>query len=108
MSTLVTAFSPLPMNVIGSTSAAGDAEGQTILGPRSGRDGRRPAPSATLTELRDDFDESALPVKVDVVEWATTTARFREVIRRQSVRLTGGRPRRTQAAREAEEGSIGS
>jgi type I restriction enzyme S subunit len=70
--------------------------------------GDDPLPPATLTELKDDFDESALPFKVDVVEWASTPARFREVIRRQSVCLTRGRPRRTQVARDREEGSRGS
>ena len=35
--------------------------------------------------LADDFAESDLPFKVDVVDWATTSASFREIIERDKV-----------------------
>ncbi len=40
--------------------------------------------SARLTEA---FDESSLPWKVDVVDWATTSDRFRKIIERDKVVL---------------------
>ncbi|MBF0109894.1 MAG: nucleotidyltransferase domain-containing protein [Magnetococcales bacterium] len=36
-------------------------------------------------DLRDDFSESDLPWKVDVVDWATTSASFRKIIEREKV-----------------------
>ena len=35
--------------------------------------------------LADDFAESDLPFKVDVVDWATTSASFREIIEKDKV-----------------------
>ena len=35
--------------------------------------------------LRDDFSESDLPWKVDVVDWATTSESFRKIIERDGV-----------------------
>ena len=35
--------------------------------------------------LAEDFAESDLPFKVDVVDWATTSASFREIIERDKV-----------------------
>jgi type I restriction enzyme S subunit len=35
--------------------------------------------------LRDDFTESDLPFKVDVVDWATTSDSFRRIIARNKV-----------------------
>ncbi|NEW87965.1 nucleotidyltransferase domain-containing protein [Rhodopseudomonas sp. WA056] len=43
-----------------------------------------------MAELKEAFEESDLPFKVDVVEWARTDARFREVIRRDAVRVQDG------------------
>ena len=40
-----------------------------------------------VAELKEAFEESDLPFKVDVVEWAQTDARFRDVIRRDAVRV---------------------
>ncbi len=37
--------------------------------------------AATLAALADDFDESDLPFKVDLVEWAGLVGSFRDVIR---------------------------
>jgi len=42
--------------------------------------GDQPLPLSTLAALADDFSESDLPYKVDVVDWATTSARFRAII----------------------------
>ncbi len=39
----------------------------------------------TLAALADDFSESDLPWKVDVVDWATTSASFRKIIERDKV-----------------------
>ncbi|MBF0612263.1 MAG: nucleotidyltransferase domain-containing protein [Magnetococcales bacterium] len=41
-------------------------------------------------DLLDDFAESDLPWKVDVVDWATTSASFRERIAHQKVILQAG------------------
>jgi predicted nucleotidyltransferase len=35
--------------------------------------------------LADDFAESDLPFKVDIIEWATTSAAFRSIIQRRYV-----------------------
>ena len=42
--------------------------------------GDEPLPMSMLAALADDFSESDLPYKVDIVDWATTTARFRAII----------------------------
>jgi predicted nucleotidyltransferase len=44
-------------------------------------------PTATLAALADDFDESVLPFKVDLVDWATTAPTFKDVILRDAVTL---------------------
>ncbi|MEO5348812.1 MAG: nucleotidyltransferase domain-containing protein [Magnetococcus sp. YQC-3] len=40
-----------------------------------------------LGSLKDDFSESDLPWKVDVVDWATTSASFRKIIEGNKVVL---------------------
>ena len=45
----------------------------------------RPLTLSQLTELTDAFADSDLPWKVDIVDWASTDERFRDIIRRQSV-----------------------
>src|SRR5437899_1241340 len=47
----------------------------------------KPFPSATLDRLRQAFEESYLPVKVDVVDFARVSEQFRNVIRKQKVIL---------------------
>jgi predicted nucleotidyltransferase len=42
--------------------------------------GKRPLAISLLAALADDFSESDLPWKVDVVDWATTPEHFRRVI----------------------------
>jgi type I restriction enzyme S subunit len=49
--------------------------------------GDQPLPLRTLAAVADDFTESELPYKVDIVDWATTTARFRGIIESSHVVL---------------------
>lgn len=50
----------------------------------------RPLPLAVSAALVDDFSESDLPWKVDVVDWATTSEAFRKVIEREKVVVRKG------------------
>lgn len=43
--------------------------------------------SKILGNLRDAFEESALPMKVDVVDWGQTSPSFRKIIEEQKVAL---------------------
>lgn len=45
----------------------------------------QPLPLQISANLSDDFSESDLPWKVDVVDWATTRASFRKIIERDKV-----------------------
>lgn len=47
----------------------------------------QPLPVATMALLRESFDESDLPIKVDVVDWATTSESFRKIIKENKVVL---------------------
>lgn len=47
--------------------------------------GEAPLPYETSARLRHDFSESDVPYTVDVVDWATTSDSFREIIRRDKV-----------------------
>jgi type I restriction enzyme S subunit len=49
--------------------------------------GDQPIPLRTLAALADEFMESELPYKVDIVDWATTSARFRSIIESSHVVL---------------------
>lgn len=42
----------------------------------------RPLPLRRMARLKEAFSESNLPIKVDVVDWATTDENFRAIIRR--------------------------
>ncbi len=42
--------------------------------------GETPLAPGLLAALKDDFSESDLPYKVDVVDWADTSATFRKII----------------------------
>lgn len=46
-----------------------------------------PLSAETTADLRDAFSASRLPVRVDVVDWATTDASFREIIEKQAVEI---------------------
>jgi predicted nucleotidyltransferase len=43
-----------------------------------------------MATINDAFDESDLPIRVDVVDWASTSASFREIIRRNYVVIQEG------------------
>jgi type I restriction enzyme S subunit len=45
--------------------------------------GESPLPPDVQAALADEFDESDLAFKVDLVDWATTGESFREIIRRE-------------------------
>jgi predicted nucleotidyltransferase len=47
--------------------------------------GNQPLSISTMAELADDFSESDLPFKVDIVDWATTSENFRKVIEAERV-----------------------
>ncbi|WP_420238021.1 nucleotidyltransferase family protein [Telmatobacter bradus] len=47
--------------------------------------GEEPLTLSTLAELAEEFSESDLPYKIDIVDWATTSERFREIIRQEYV-----------------------
>jgi type I restriction enzyme S subunit len=49
-----------------------------------------PLPLDVLARLEEDFSESDLPWRVDVVDWATTSEAFRKIIERDKVVLAGG------------------
>lgn len=54
-----------------------------------------PLPPAISASLTDDFSESDLPWRVDVVDWATTSPAFKAIIARDKVVLqcpATGRP----------------
>jgi type I restriction enzyme, S subunit len=42
---------------------------------------------STSAELADDFAESDLPFKVDIVDWAVTSTAFRKIIERDKVSI---------------------
>jgi type I restriction enzyme, S subunit len=43
-----------------------------------------------MATINDAFDESDLPIRVDVVDWAVTNASFREIIRQNYVVIQHG------------------
>lgn len=55
--------------------------------------GDAPLPSSILAELEEDFRESNLPFKVDVVDWATTKETFRRIIEKECVVVQDGEPK---------------
>ena len=46
-----------------------------------------------VAEMRDAFDESDLPFRVDLVDWAATSENFRKVIEREYVTIAEGKER---------------
>jgi len=44
-------------------------------------------PWKTLAELRESFEDSNLPISVDVVDWSNCTERFRSIVAPQLVRI---------------------
>jgi len=51
----------------------------------------KPLPLSTSAALKEDFSESNLPWRVDIIDWATTSAEFREVIARDKVVIQNSR-----------------
>jgi predicted nucleotidyltransferase len=49
--------------------------------------GEQPLELSMQAELAEEFSESDLPFKVDIVDWATTSERFRQIIRKEYVVL---------------------
>lgn len=49
-----------------------------------------PLPLGRMATIKDAFDESDLPIRVDVVDWAATGASFREIIRLSYVVIQEG------------------
>jgi len=49
--------------------------------------GDKKLPARTMTKLAEAFDESALPFKVDLVEWAGLEKNFQEIIKRDGKEL---------------------
>lgn len=43
-----------------------------------------------MASIKDAFDDSDLPIRVDVVDWAATSASFQEIIRRNYVVIQRG------------------
>ncbi len=50
----------------------------------------QPLSWSTSAALAEDFAESDLPFKVDIVDWAVTSAAFRKIIERDKVVLQSG------------------
>jgi len=46
---------------------------------------QQPLDMLAIAEAKDDFTESALPFKVDLLDWSTTNDAFRKEIRRHSL-----------------------
>ena len=63
--------------------------------------GEQPLGWAVLAGLSDAFAESDLPWRVDVVDWATTSEAFRQIIERNKVRVQT----RVQAERLQDDGT---
>ncbi len=53
---------------------------------------------ARHTALADAFEQSDLPWRVDVVDWATTDDAFRRIIERDHVVIQRGRPEHRTAS----------
>lgn len=48
---------------------------------------KQPLPLQQLSLLKEDFSESDLPFRVDIVEWATITPEFKKIIETHSEEL---------------------
>lgn len=56
--------------------------------------GSTPLDPLLLAHVRDAFSESSLPMKVDIVDWATTRAAFRRIIAAHNIVLQPSRLRK--------------
>ena len=53
--------------------------------------GETPLAPSVLADLEEDFRESDLPFKVDLVDWASTQEHFRRIIERDFVVVQSGK-----------------
>ena len=51
---------------------------------------QQPLSLGKLASITEAFDNSDLPIRVDVVDWAATSETFRKIIERDKVVLQGG------------------
>ncbi len=49
--------------------------------------GKTPLSLYQLAQLRDAFAESALPMRVDIVDWAVATPEFKNIIKQNAFKL---------------------
>jgi predicted nucleotidyltransferase len=68
--------------------------------------GDAPLPVSSLGSLQEDFAESDLPFRVDVVDWSSTSDSFREVIRRHRVVVQEGGADQSTGEDKQETGDI--
>jgi predicted nucleotidyltransferase len=40
-----------------------------------------------ISQLREDFSESSLPIRVDIVDWQTITPEFKKIIRENCLKI---------------------
>ncbi|MDE0003154.1 MAG: restriction endonuclease subunit S, partial [Rhodospirillaceae bacterium] len=69
--------------------------------------GRGPLDRLRLGRLQEAFEESDLPMRVDVLDWHTISGRFREVIERDYVVLQHGADGQSAAASEWRQTTLG-
>lgn len=50
--------------------------------------GEKPLSAEVMSELKNAFVESDLPVRVDVIDWATTSSRFRKVVEQRNEEIS--------------------
>jgi type I restriction enzyme S subunit len=50
----------------------------------------KPLPTLKMAELKDDFSESDLPFRVDIVDWAATKESFRKIIEKKTESIKTG------------------
>lgn len=52
--------------------------------------GQKPLSLSQIAQLTEAFDESNLPIRVDIVDWASTNKAFKEIIQQQKVVIQEG------------------
>lgn len=70
--------------------------------------GAEPLPPGVTAALADDFSESELPFRVDLIDWANLDGPFRDIIRRDqvAVQIPARRPERPAVADEWQRGIL--
>lgn len=53
--------------------------------------GEKPLSAKVMSELKNAFVESDLPVRVDVIDWATTSSRFQKVVEEKNEEVMRGK-----------------